>query len=49
MAPNRVVSAPAGAGDEVWGPGGVSDHSGGPGDYIWTQGRVVGALGMGLG
>ena len=30
IASNGAVGAPAGAGDEVWGPGGVGDHSGGP-------------------
>ena len=30
VAPNGAVGAPAGAGDEVWGPGGVGDHSGRP-------------------
>ena len=30
LAPNGAIGAPAGAGDEVWGPGGVGDHSGGP-------------------
>ena len=44
VAPNGAVGAPAGAGVEVWGPGGVSDHSSHPGDVVWTQGRVFGAL-----
>ena len=30
VAPNVAVGAPAGAGDEVWGPGGVGDHTGSP-------------------
>ena len=46
-APNGAVGAPAGDGDEVWGPGGVGDHSCGPWVDVWTQGRLLGALGRG--
>ena len=35
------------AGDKVWGPGGVGDHSGDPWDDVWTQGLFVGAFGRG--
>ena len=37
VAPNGAVGAPAGPGDEVWGPGGVGDHSGRPCDAVGSR------------